>query len=86
MIRQERTIIPRDVQVLLFGIIWLNLTPLTNQTQYNILLKKLMDYHEDVQGNEVMQRLIASESLSDYLLALKKDSNIASLCSTKIAS
>lgn len=83
MIRQERTIIPRDVQVILFGIIWLNLTPLTNQVQYNTLLKKLLDYQVDTQGNEVMQKLIASESLSDYLLALKKDSNIANICSIK---
>jgi F-type H+-transporting ATPase subunit alpha len=83
MIRQERTIMPRDVQVLLFGIIWLNLTPLTNQAQYNSLLKKLLDYHADTQGNEVMQKLIASESLSDYLLSLKKDANIATICSTK---
>lgn len=86
MIRQERTIIPRDVQVILFGIIWLNLAALTNTTQYSTLLKKLMDYYETSPGRELIQNLITSESLSDYLLALKKDETIANLCATKTTS
>ncbi|MDA1316568.1 MAG: hypothetical protein O3B87_00910 [bacterium] len=86
MIRQERTIIPRDVQVILFGIIWLNLTPLSNTTEYSTLLKKLMDHYEIPSGRELIQKLVSSESLSDYLLALKKDTTIASLCATKITS
>ena len=86
MIRQERMIVPQDVQVILFGIIWLNLAPLTNQTQYAKLLKKVLGYYADAQGRRVIQKLIASESLSDYLLALKGDANIATLCATKTKS
>lgn len=85
MLHQEHLIIPRDIQIIFFGIVWLNMGDLSTQEQYEKILKVFLSIYEKEAVQTELARITTAESLPKFLIQVKESTLIQELCKQKIS-
>jgi F-type H+-transporting ATPase subunit alpha len=83
MLNQESGIIPYDIQIVLFGIVWLKLADLSDDTIKAPLLQGLLALYLNPAERVQIQQLTSQKELSQFLLLLKQKTDIIELCKKK---
>lgn len=86
IIQQEKGILPREVQVVLFGIVWLEEADLSTEELYVDLLKKILALYDTPEGKGAIHALTESPNVEKFLVQLKSTPSIMNLCKAKTAS
>lgn len=83
VLQQEKHTIPRPIQIVLFGIVWIGEADLTTQELYNDLLSKLMAFYATPHGKDTIDALGNSTTIAKFLVSLKQSPDIITLCKAK---
>jgi len=83
ILQQEKEIIPRDIQIILFGLVWLGATDFTSNTEYQNLLAELLKLYAKEGNRKKIESLTDAPSISKFLITLKDSSEIMALCKVK---
>ncbi len=83
ILQQEKNIIPRDVQVVLFGLVWLGVTNFSSEEEYQELLTNLIDLYSKPEIQKKIRNMMEATSISKFLITLKETQEIMNLCKVK---
>ncbi len=86
ILQQEKGILPRDVQAILFGLVWLETIDFSTEETYMETVAKIMQYYQGFEGMKTITELTKSPNVPHFLDELKKTSAIIGLCKPKTAS
>jgi len=83
LLHQEHRIIPREIQIVLFGIVWMSMYDLPDQDVFNYLLGQFLSlYEKEVVRNELV-RITTFDKLSQFLIEIKQNPLIQAICNLK---
>ncbi|HRN71105.1 MAG TPA: hypothetical protein PLS49_08055, partial [Candidatus Woesebacteria bacterium] len=83
MLDQHTGIIPYVIQIILFGIVWLELADLSNTSLYQQILQALLALYQNPAKKNAMTQLLTAPKLQDFLLQLKQKQEIIEICRSK---
>lgn len=84
ILQQEKKIIPRDIQIILFGLVWLGATDFSSEADYVNLLAGLLELYSKEGNRKKIESLTDAQSISKFLITLKDSSEIMALCKVKM--
>ena len=73
---------PYELQVILFGLVWINVLDLSGILDYTTLLPQFMKIYADKQQMNEIKTLLNAPTLREFLDALKGNQKLLSICKT----
>ncbi len=83
MLDQHSGTIPYTLQLILFGIVWLEIADLSDPIHYRQILTELMSLYQNPAERNQMTEILKAGSLQDFLLQLKQKPEIIEVCRKK---
>ncbi|PIT89359.1 MAG: hypothetical protein COU27_00740 [Candidatus Levybacteria bacterium CG10_big_fil_rev_8_21_14_0_10_36_7] len=80
ILHQEQMIIPREIQLILFGVIWLSLADFSIRKNFETFLAKILELYKNPEFQKQANELILSDSIAQLLTKIKNNSSITALC------
>lgn len=73
---------PYELQLVLFGLVWINELDLSGNKNYVTLLPEMMKLYNDEKALGEMKILLDAASMKDFLEGLKKNQQLINICKT----
>jgi F0F1-type ATP synthase alpha subunit len=86
MLHQNTGIIPYDIQIILFGIIWLKLADLSKEQVYQPILQGLLEIYSNPAERTGIKQITSSKDIPTFLSLLKQRTDIIELCKKNLNS
>ncbi len=83
MLHQEHLIIPREIQIAFFGIVWLNMYDLSTQKAYEKILNLFLSLYENEAVRNELVNITSIDSLPQFLIQMKQNKLIQAICKQK---
>ncbi len=80
MLDQVSGTTPYILQIILFGIIWLDAADLSNEKVYRGILAELLSLYQNPAERKEMNLITGSKNLDEFLLRLKQKQDIIDIC------
>ena len=80
MLDQSTGTIPYTIQIIIFGLIWLDAADLSKEKVYNGILNDLIGLNNNPAERKEIASIINSKTLDEFLLRLKQKQDIIDIC------